>query len=55
MTRTPLARLDERSPRVWALALALADLCRRRGLELPGRPAAAKRPWKQEEPHATLR
>ena len=55
MTRTPLARLDERSPRVWALALALADLYRRRGLELPGKPAAVKRPWKQEEPNATLR
>jgi len=47
MTRTPLARLDERSPRVWALALALADLYRRRGLELPGRPAAVKDSWRR--------
>ena len=48
MTRTPLARLDERSPRVWALALALVDLFRRRGLELPGKPREAKTPWKVE-------
>lgn len=49
MTRTPLARLDERPPRLWALALALADLYRRRGLELPGRPAAVKEPWKPND------
>ena len=48
MKRTPLAHLDERSPRVWALALALADPCRRRGLELPGRPREAKTLWKVE-------
>lgn len=52
MTRTPLARLDERSPRVWVLVMALADLFRRRGLELPGKPAAVKAPWKVEVPHA---
>ena len=52
MTRTPLARLDERSPRVWALALALVDLFRRRGLELPGKPREAKTPWKVEVPNA---
>lgn len=48
MTRTPLARLDERSPRVWALVMALADLFRRRGLELPGKPREAKVPWVKE-------
>ena len=48
MTRTPLASLDERSPRLWALVLAMVDLCRRKGLELPGKPAAVKEPWKQE-------
>ena len=48
MTRTPLARLDERPPRLWALVLAMVDLCRRKGLELPGRPEKVKRPWKQE-------
>lgn len=47
MKRTPLARLDDRSPRVWGLVLALADLCRRRGLELPGKPREAKMPWKE--------
>lgn len=51
MTRTPLARLDERSPRVWALALALVDLFRRRGLELPGKPQEAKVAWKVEGPN----
>jgi hypothetical protein len=28
--------------------MALADLCRRRGLELPGKPVAVKTPWKVE-------
>ena len=45
MTRTPLACLDERSPRVWALVQAMVDLCRRRKLKLPGRPAAVKDSW----------
>lgn len=35
MTRTPLARLDERFPRGW-------------WMELPGKPAAVKTPWKVE-------
>jgi len=46
MTRTPLAQLDERTPRVWALVQAMVDLCRRRKLRLPGRPAAVKEPWR---------
>jgi hypothetical protein len=51
VTRTPLARLDERSPRVWSLALALYALYARRGRleELPGKPAEAKRPWVSQE------
>ena len=48
MKRTPLAPLDERPIRVWALVQALADLCRRRRLELPGKPREAKTLWKVE-------
>lgn len=46
MTRTPLAPLDERPIRVWALVQAMVDLCRRRKLMLPGKPAAVKEQWR---------